>query len=320
MVSAGITPISAYLSTFTPSVFDAMQELYTQEPHIFRIRSVSILGTHYRALATVVLLQAWVWAISSSSDRTYRDLLLAVGCSTILVLASYDQWAPSVALAAFVATWMRLPNLPSSSPSMDELPTFDRFVKNLCDTSISTPTEPVVTNETLEKADDPCCIVCWSSDDAKKLPCAHLVCIDCLRNLRADYQYACPLCRPALFKRPDINILLAYKAVVSMWFADLAVRCLGVLLSMLRNEGCTWSFTGLILSFYSQLFVTHLGLKWAREAKTDWWRALLLAYLFGRPSKRNLWRPLCAALQVGWMLVQGLRYVQALDKKYFPRR
>lgn len=313
-------PISAYRSTFTPSVFDAMQKLYTQEAHIFEFRSASILGTHYWAVATVVLLQAWLWAMSTPSDRMHRDLMLAVGWSTILVLASCDQWVPSVALAAFVATWMRLPNLPSSSPSMDELPTFDHFVKNLCDASISTPAEPVATSETLEKPDDPSCIICWSSDDAKKFPCAHLVCIDCLRNLRADNQYACPLCRLVLFKRPDIHILLAYKAVISMWYADLAVKYLGILLCILRNEPWTWSLTRLTVSLFSQLVVTHLGLKCAREAGTDWWRSLLLAYLFGRPSKRNLWRPLCAALEVARLLEQGLRYVQALDKECVSRR
>lgn len=224
--SAGATKMPAYHDLLATSLFDLVRT-YIRNAHasvgpVHGIRS--IIGTHYPIVATVVLFQAWIWAITPSNNMMHKDLMHAAGWSITLMLASCDLWALNVALIAFVAHWTRLPNMPSFSPSMDDLPSFDRFVTNLCEASIPTPTKAITANETSEEMEHPSCIVFWSSDDDKQVPCAHFVCVDCLRNLRANCQYACPLCRIALFKRPDIKILLAYKATLSQG-RDRLVAC-----------------------------------------------------------------------------------------------
>lgn len=119
----------------------------------------------------------------------------------------------------------------------------------------------------------------------------------------------------ALFKRPYINILLVYKAILSMRSADFAVRCLGIFLYIRRNEPWARKLAFMTASQLYQLSITCIGWWFAREAGTNWWHAPLLVQLFGRPNKIKLCRLLCTSLMVGWALVKGLRHAQALDKE-----
>lgn len=178
----------AHLDLLATGLFDLVQTyIYNAHASVYPDPdSRSIIGTYHRILATVIQLQAWVRAISPQSDSMHPDLTHAVGRSIILMLAACDSWALNVALVAFVATWERLPNTPSSSPVIDDLPSFDRFVKSLHEANARTPPKAITANETPKEAEHPSCIICWSSDDAKQLPCAHLVCIDCLQNLRTN--------------------------------------------------------------------------------------------------------------------------------------
>jgi hypothetical protein len=67
------------------------------------------------------------------------------------------------------------------------------------------------------------CVVCWASDEEPlRLPCAHLVCSDCLKRLQDSQRSTCPYCSTPIFAPKKTNKHLLHQLAVAASAAHLA--------------------------------------------------------------------------------------------------
>jgi hypothetical protein len=296
----------------------------------YNIETISIMSTTFRPYLTAFLVLVWTFDIwqrgllqTNGSARYWR--LYGAGAGLTFALVLRKQWTLALAFAAFALTWSRLPDTQSNATS--SLPSFDKFIKRLPDaghsaakvqtsadpTAAELPTQPAASDT---PADEPTCIVCWSSDSLPKiLPCTHLICLDCLKNLSSTTQNHCPLCRLPLFTRSNARTITTYRAIASIWNADITIRTLALILQLYKREG--WS-RGIAFDATWVFWQSAYAL-WTRKMIVDgfgddgeWWRTPSFARLDGGTVWR---RPLVGFVMMGFTLAMKMHEVLGLDEE-----
>ena len=316
------------------NIFDAsracphIDALFGRHAFMYNVETISIMSTTLRPYFIAMLVLVWAFDIwqqgllqTNGSARHWRFYGAVIGMTCALV--AKNQWTLATAFTAFALTWSRLPDTQLDATS--SLPSFDKFIKSLADasrpdqtpqpsldpTAAQTPTDPAASDD---NPDAPTCIVCWSADDLPKvLPCAHLICPDCLTNLAAGTQNHCPLCRLPLFTRSNARAITTYRALASIWNADIAVRILGLVLHLYKREG--WS-RGIVFDATWVVWQSAYAL-WTRKMIVEsgggeWWRTPS----FSRLDGGTLWRqPLAGFVLMGLTLAMKMHEVLGLDEK-----
>jgi hypothetical protein len=286
------------------------------------------MSTVFRPYLIAFLVLVWTFDIwqqgllqTNGSARYWR--FYGAGAGITFTLVSRNQWTLALAFTAFALTWSRLPDTQSNATS--SLPSFDKFINSLPDaskietetqpsadiTAAQSPTELTASNN---PTDAPTCIVCWSSDDLPKiLPCTHLICLDCLKNLSTTTQNHCPLCRLPLFTRSNARTITTYRAIASIWNADITIRTLALILQLYKREGwsrsivfdATWVFWQSAYALWTR--------KWIVEGfGGEWWQTPT----FSRLDGGTVWRqPLAGFVMMGFTLAMKMHEVLRLDEE-----
>jgi len=277
------------------------------------------MSTVLRPYLIAILVTIWafdIWQQGRLQTHAWYGTALAV----TYVLVHKNQWQLALAFTAFAVTWSRLPDTQSNTAG--NLPSFDKFIRNLPDasqpkateqpTTEQQPTDPVTPND--PAGDEPTCIVCWSSDTLPKtLPCTHLICPDCLTNLSTTTQNHCPLCRLPLFTRSNARAITTYRATAAIWNADIAVRTLAIILHLYKWEGWSRSFVFDVLWVNWQSGYA-LWTRWliVESGGGEWWRAPS----FSRLDGGKFWRqPLAGFVMMGLTMAAKMHEVLGLDEK-----
>lgn len=295
------------------------------------IETISIMSKLFRPYLIAILVLIWAFDIwqqglllrANGSARHWRWYGAVTGMT--FSLAYKNHWSLALAFTAFAITWSRLPDSPSKDAA--SLPSFNKFIKSLSDAS---PPEPSPTeanennesydpNEANEPDDGPDCIVCWSSSTPPKiLPCTHLICADCLTNIRASTQNHCPMCRLPLFTRSNLNTIRTYRAIACIWNADITVRLLAISLHIHKSDSFTGTFTRSfifdVVWVFWEGFYTLWMQKMIREGGRtgEWWRNPAFSRLDGTTFWR---RPVMGLVMMGFTLLFKMHEVGELDEK-----
>lgn len=289
---------------------------------IYQVETVSIMSTVFKPYLIAILILIWaldMWQQgllqTNGSARHWR--WYGAGLGVVYILISKNQWTLAFAFTGFTLTWSRLPDTQSNTAG--NLPSFDKFIRNLPDASqpVATEqpnTENVPTDLTPPADDEPTCIVCWSSDTLPKLlPCTHLICPDCLTNLSTSPQNHCPMCRTPLFTRSNAAQITTLRALASIWNADIAVRTLALTLHLYIWQGWSRSF------LFDALWVFWQSgyALWTRNLIVEggwgeWWRSPT----FSRMDGERFWRrPVVGCAMMGFTLAAKMHEVLGLDEK-----
>lgn len=295
---------------------------------IYQVEIVSIMSTVFKPYLIAILILIWAFDIwhqgllsTNGSARHWR--FYGAGLGMVYVLISKNQWTLAFAFTGFALTWSRLPD--NQSNAAGNLPSFDKFMKNLPDASQPRATDQPTTSQqptdhdptpssSSPTDDEPTCIVCWSSDTLPKhLPCTHLICLDCLTNLSTTTQNHCPMCRTPLFTRPNATRITTYRAIASIWNADIAVRTLALALHFYKWDG--WS-RGFLFDALWVCWQSGYAL-WTRNlivesGSAEWWRTVS----FARMDGGRWWRmPVAGFAMMGFTLAVKMHEVLGMDEE-----
>ena len=275
------------------------------------------MSTKLNIYLTTVLILIWALDIwqqgllqTDGAARYWRRYGAALGLTYVLI--SKSQWALAFAFTASALTWSKLPD--TTSKTAGSLPSFNKFMRTLPDAQLQPITVPPATEDTPNDvvAEEPTCIVCWSSSvPPKVLPCTHLICTDCLANIKASTQNNCPLCRLPLFTRSNALMISVYRGIASLWNADFLVRTLAVTLQIYKGE--IWTRTLL----YDVMWLSWEAIYalWTRkmilEGGGDWWRTPSFSRLEG---DKKWWWPVGALLLLVFNLSIKIWEISELDE------
>jgi hypothetical protein len=274
-------------------------------------------------LVLIWALDMWHQGLLQANGSARHWRFYGIGLGVVYVLVSKNQWTLAFAFTGFALTWSRLPDTQSNTAG--NLPSFDKFIRNLPDasqpgvidqeTTNQQPTNEDPTPSSIStNEDEPTCIVCWSSDTLPKLlPCTHLICPDCLTNLSTTTQNHCPMCRTPLFTRSNATRITTLRALASIWNADIAVRTLALALHLYKWDG--WS-RGFLFDALWVFWQSGYAL-WTRNLIVEsgggeWWRSPT----FSRMDGERFWRrPVVGFAMMGFTLAAKMHEVLGLDEK-----
>ena len=128
------------------------------------------------------------------------------------------------------------------------------------------------------------------------------------------------MCRHPLFTRSNATQITTYRAIASIWNADITIRTLALILQLYKREG--WS-RGIVFDATWVFWQSAYAL-WTRKMIVEgfgdggeWWRTPSFARLDGGTVWR---RPLVGFVMMGFTLAMKMHEVLGLDEEMVFRR
>lgn len=315
------------LATKGPSGYDQ----YT------KIESYRILETKFYPYILTLLTLIW---LTAQYPRYKRHLNAgcwygwdAMGVAVVGVLCQRKKWAAACVFTSAFFVWTRLPGSPLGDHL--RLPSFGAFLRNAQKQQGGETSSARKSSRQTEEAeargdegdeagkededeDEATCLVCWSSETPPlQLPCAHLLCADCLTTMSSHRQTCCPLCQHQLYHANTLIPTAIHKLAVSALAARQISNALIHALQL--YHGLYWDVLKASITYLPQ-FHGFWGLYVVTQRKgVEWWQYGLFDYLLPMPwvsetrFARGVWPAVGFAVLFLFNIWGDLRRVAVLE-------